>query len=173
MKKFIIGIISYGKDKDRITRATKLFEQLKDFPKLIIAQGYKPEKTHANDIIIYEPEALGIGGARIRLQEEFLKLNIDYIIFMDDDNVIEQIDKDAPFTDYNGQGHFQMYNLECSRKAVEFLKDKVNLSVTPNEDVRYCMALRHYFKNTYKPLFKVKHSIENSTWRLEQYNEVQ
>lgn len=169
MKNFIIGIISWGKDSDRIERATKLFGQLKDFPKLIIAQGYKPEKTHANDIIVYEPESLGIGGARLRLQEEFLKLNIDYIIFMDDDNVIESINKDAPFTDFNGQGHWGMYNLQCSRKAVETVKDEVDFTEVPNEDVRYCKALKNHFINTYIPLFKVKHSTENSTWRTEQY----
>lgn len=173
MKNFIIGIITWGKDNDRIERATKLFQQLKDFQKLIIAQGYKPEKTNTNDIIIYEPTPLGIGGARIRLQEEFLKLGIDYIIFMDDDNVIKGINKDAPFTDFNNQGHWGMFNLQCSRKAVELIKDKVDLTEIPNEDIRYCTELKKHFINTCIPLFYVIHSTENSTWRLEQYNEVQ
>lgn len=165
MKKFIIGIISYGKNLGRIDNATKLFNQLKNYPKLIIAQGYMPEKTNKDDIIIYEKEALGICKARARLIEEFLKLNYEYIIFMDDDVVIKSINNDAEFTDYVNQDILFMHNLQVSKTAIEKIDFDFLQACFPGEDIRFNYELKRYYNRSRKTLFTVQNNFENSTWR--------
>lgn len=165
MRKFIIGIISYGKNSIRIDNAIKLFKQLKDYPKLVIAQCYMPEKTNKDDIIIYENEALGICKARARLIEEFLKLDYDYIIFMDDDVVIKKINDNAEFTDYVNQDLLFMHNLQVSKKAIEKINFDFLDTYFPGEDIRFNYELKRYYNCSQKTLFTVQNNFANSTWR--------
>lgn len=168
MQKFIIGIISFAKNDKRTKKALQLFNQLKNYPKLIIAQGYKPERTNKNDIIVYEQEALGIKKARAKLIEQFLKLDYDFIIFMDDDNEICSINENAIFEDYNNDSSlYGMFNLQVSKKAILTVNFDFEHTVFPGEDIVFNFKLKRYFKRYEKPLFNVKHSIENSTWRTE------
>ena len=99
MLKKCFGIISWlpNDQKDRLLRKKRLINTLdqlnKLFPNidiLIIAQNWKrinlPE--YSNNIIIKKYNKLGITGARIKLREEFLKLGYDYLLFADDDLLI-------------------------------------------------------------------------------------
>lgn len=100
MLKKCIGIISWLPAeqtirKERKARLNKLIKQLNElWPTtdiLIIAQNW--DKTTlpkvSNNIIIKKYKPLGILKARQTLREEFLKLDYDYIITLDDDAIIE------------------------------------------------------------------------------------
>lgn len=96
MLRKVFGIPSWLPDKEpdrtqRKERINHLFKQLNDlWPDidiLVIAQNwqdFKPIETK-NKQIIKQYKPLGILGARKTLREEFLKLNYDYIIMLDDD----------------------------------------------------------------------------------------
>lgn len=101
------GIISWLPNKQpdrqlREERLNRLFKQLEtlwpDIDILIIAQNWKdfvPKHNNKLNIIKYD-EGLGILKARKELRKEFLKLNYDYIIMLDDDAIIEYTDNKAP-----------------------------------------------------------------------------
>jgi len=92
-----IGIISYLPDipwvrQVRMVRITSLFKQLNelwpDIDILVIAQNwqkYQPPEIKNKVIKFNYDKALGILSARKILRQEFLKLNYDYIIMLDDD----------------------------------------------------------------------------------------
>lgn len=95
--KICIGIISYIPDDMKQKRQesiqslfNKLDELFPDQPVLIITQNWKdylPKTTH--DIIrVGYDKPLGIIQARIKLREEFLASNFDYMIMLDDDSKI-------------------------------------------------------------------------------------
>lgn len=98
--KICFGIPSYLPDdlearSKRSLKINNLFQQLNDlWPEidiLVIAQNwqqFKPIKTRNNQLIKTYAK-LGILRARKTLREEFLKLDYDYIIMLDDDIQIE------------------------------------------------------------------------------------
>lgn len=167
MKKFIIGIISYAKNPDRVKNALKLFNQLKDYPKLIIAQGYKPKKTNNEDIIIYEQKALGICNARKRLQEEFMNTDYTHILLLDDDITIYKFfDNHGEITNYNyiAQDNFTLNNCVLSREVIKKIPFEENL--IPAEDYNYRKKIDKYFvRENCKLLFFILQNHTNSTWR--------
>lgn len=159
----LIGIISYGMNLLRIQNAQRLFESLKDFPKLIIAQGYKPEKTNKNDIIHYFKDPLGIPLARKTLEIAFLNTNHEHIILLDDDAEILDIRKDFVLSDFSAQG-ISLDNVQLSRAAIQ--KCPFDFWQVPNEDILYYNCLKRFFGEPHKDLiFKIKHNTSNSTWR--------
>lgn len=160
----LIGIISFGMNLTRIQNAQRLFESLKDFPKLIIAQGYKPEKTNNNDIIHYFKTPLGIPLARKTLEVAFLNTNHNHIILLDDDAEILEIHKDFVLTDFSAQG-ISLDNVQLSRNAIQ--KCPFDFWRVPNEDIMYYYCLKRFFGEPKKQLLlKIKHNTTNSTWRV-------
>ena len=111
MLKKCFGIISgfpeeEGRRERRINRFNQLLNQLNDlWPEvdiLVIAQNWKDYKLPKikNKIIdIRYDNLIGILNARWVLRTEFLKRDYDYIIMMDDDDIIE-CDNDHAHIDY-------------------------------------------------------------------------
>ena len=92
--KICLGIISYIPDNTRTKRQesiqslfTKLDELFPKQPVLIITQNWKDyfPKTNHDIIRIGYDKPLGIIQARIKLREEFLSSDFDYMIMLDDD----------------------------------------------------------------------------------------
>ena len=110
MLKKCFGIPSWLPEEEparslRKERVNRLFKQLNDlWPDidiLVIAQNWKdfvPIETE-NKQVIKKYKELGILGARKTLRQEFLKLDYDYIIMMDDDCIV-QIDNEQAPIDY-------------------------------------------------------------------------
>ena len=111
MLKKCFGIISYLTDNEainnrRIPHLNNLFNQLStlwpDIDILIITQNwhnYEMPKIANKIIRINFDQRLGITQARILLRSEFLKLDYDYIIMLDDDANIH-CDNDTVHLDY-------------------------------------------------------------------------
>ena len=106
MLRKVFGIPSWLPDKEpdrtqRKERINRLFKQLNDLwhdvDILVIAQNwkdFKPIKTK-NKQIIKSYKTLGLLEARKTLREEFLKLDYDYIIMLDDDCIIQCDNKNS------------------------------------------------------------------------------
>ena len=188
MKK-VFGIPSWLPDNEpdrtqRAKRINRLFKQLNDlWPEvdiLVIAQNwqdFKPIETKNKQIIkTYEP--LGILKARQALREEFLKLDYDYIIMLDDDAIIE-FTSDAPKQYMNEiekhphgfcfmPGNNSKYHPYCAAQlnlcAISrfIYEQEPMVPVDPQEDEGYedsifaCLLYHKYRQYEFKPPLNIK-----------------
>lgn len=104
MNTFIIGIVSCLPDNEkraaRFAYLDRLMNAIKDYPKIIIAQGWEKERTYDN-ATIYRSEPLGIPLARRTLWEKFVEQNEHtHLLMLDDDAEIVSVNANFEYSDF-------------------------------------------------------------------------